>query len=152
MTKSSVTLRQQVEQLRHRIATLEAEKMRIKSAWLARDVVATRASAAIDAASERFAARLNADLAAAARPYPAPFNFLGPSANASDVGDALCFLFGDTIRARIGELLESLPWRGDGQEEAARTARLNAVELDLLNAVCELDALRDELETIDAHH
>ena len=126
--------------------------MRIKSSWLARDVVATRASAAIDAASERFAARLNADLAAAARPYPAPFNFLAPGANASDAGDALCWLLGDTIRARLADHLDSLPWRGDGQEEAARAARLNAVELDLLNAQCELDALRDELETINAHH
>ncbi|MCK7581299.1 MAG: hypothetical protein MZV65_40485 [Chromatiales bacterium] len=120
-------------------------------------MVATRASASIDAASERFAARLNADLAAAARPYPAPrSSFLGPSANAPATwATLLCFLFGDTIRALHRRTLANCTAvaRAMDRRRPRATPVWIAVELrPAQRTVRTRRADATELETINAHH
>jgi len=145
-TQNTSSPRQRITELRNRITELEAEKAAVKSAWLARDHVYTRACAAIGAAAERFEYRLNGELAASARPQPSAFTLIPPNSGISEVNDLLCFLFQDEIRNRIADQLNSMQWRGDISEETARAERLKSLELALIEAHLELDDLRAAIE------
>ena len=147
--KTAPTLSDQLAALRERIATLEAERHALRTAWRPRPEVIAAMERAIDEAAGRFWSSVDASLAEAARPSGAAFRLLPSEATPQAAVDLICFLLGADLKTLIAGRATCKPWKGEGHPDPA--ARLITVERELSEAHQTLDDLRTELETINAH-
>lgn len=136
------TLSDQLAALRERIATLEAERHALRTAWRPRPEVIADMERAIDEAGARALAQLDASIVEAARPGGA---FHIPDASAAD---AICALLGGEIKTLLAARATCRPWKGEAHTNPA--ARLAAVERELSDAHQALADIRSELETLHA--
>lgn len=150
-------VRSQLAEMDGQLAALRDERKRLAGAWRPRAETQTRLEQTVDAAAERYARRLEAKIASAARPETLPGSVQGLMDGAR-VGeqfdaDALSYFFGDHIKSKVGQVVKDQVWHGfdndaDGIPVEGRRSRLEELDLQITELESERDALRGEIASM----